>query len=226
MVQRRSYGQSCGVAWALDVIGERWTLLIIRELLISARRYQELLHSLRGIGPNVLSDRLRYLSTVRILSWRDVESDRRGKLYYLTERGEALRDAVLDLARWGLSYPPEDDVDEGSVEPAWGFLALQAMASSHRAESYPDEAWEFRIQGETFHLKLVSGVVQSGYGPADDPSLVVACDAATFMRIGAAQLDPISSVASGLIKVQGDAEAMQRCLTVLGLATMRGQLAS
>src|SRR5688572_32363812 len=96
---RRNYGQYCGLASALDVVGERWTLLIIRELLLGPRRYGELLAELPGIGTNLLAERLKSLVEMGVLT-KPVSRDQG---YELTELGRQLREPVLMLARWGMA---------------------------------------------------------------------------------------------------------------------------
>lgn len=111
---KRSYEQFCGLARALDVVGERWTLLIIRELLLGARRYSDLLSSLPGITTNLLADRLKELTAAGIVT----------DGYELTELGAALEPAIMELARWGgrfMDAPKKSD----TVDPGWMLLSLK-----------------------------------------------------------------------------------------------------
>src|SRR5271167_1332823 len=93
---RRTYNQYCGLAAALDILGERWTLLIIRELLVRPRRYRDLLADLPGIGTNLLADRLKFLTDQGLVRQRDIAGGKR-QVYELTESGQKLRPVVLDL---------------------------------------------------------------------------------------------------------------------------------
>lgn len=114
MKSKRSYEQFCGLARALDVVGERWTLLIIRELLLGTRRYSELLTALPGITTNLLADRLKELSALGLVS----------DGYELTESGAALEPAIMELARWGgrfMDAPRKND----AVDPGWMLLSLK-----------------------------------------------------------------------------------------------------
>src|SRR5436305_5264922 len=101
---RRSYNQYCGLAAALDMLGERWTLLIVRELLVRPCRYRDLLANLPGIGTNLLAERLKFLTDNGIVQQRDVGGRSKRQVYELTNAGQALRPVVLSLARWGLEH--------------------------------------------------------------------------------------------------------------------------
>ena len=97
----RRYGEFCPLARALDVVGERWTMLIVRELAFGPRRFTDLRADLPGIATNLLADRLRFLETAGVLERREVTSPLPGVLYHLTPRGEALVPILRELARWG-----------------------------------------------------------------------------------------------------------------------------
>jgi len=98
---KRTYQQHCGLARALDVVGERWTLLIVRELLLGPRRYGDLLDTLEGITTNLLAKRLKEMTETGLLEKRHAEPPVAGELYTLTEAGAALEPAIMELGRWG-----------------------------------------------------------------------------------------------------------------------------
>lgn len=132
MTARRSYNQYCGLAAALDVVGERWTLLIVRELLIRPRRYRDLLADLPGIGTNLLADRLKFLVDAGLVRQRELGGGSKRQAYELTDRGEALRPVVLELAHWGMEVVG-DLSPEFAVRPSWAFLAIEAMIDQDKA---------------------------------------------------------------------------------------------
>ena len=216
MHAKRHYGQFCGLAAGLDIVGERWTLLIIRELLLAPARFSEIADNLPGIGPNLLSDRLRSLSERGLIEAAPVPGDGRGKQYRLTDLGEQLREPLLQLARWGMSFLSEKDVG-GISRGAWGFLAVQAMMHGQEA---PDvsETYEFRVDEDVFHIKLSGGRATAVRGPATDPAIVVHTDATTFVKIGAEMLSPFDALVSGALRIDGDPAAAQRCTRLLGLS--------
>ncbi|WP_026416673.1 crotonobetainyl-CoA--carnitine CoA-transferase [Actinomadura oligospora] len=212
--QRRNYGQYCGLAGALDVVGERWTLLIVRELLTGPCRYNELQANLPGIGTNLLAERLRFLVDIGLVRQRARDGSK-VRMYELTAQGEALREPVLALARWGLGLlgaPGAEDV----VRPRWGALAVEAMIDPSAAG--PDERYEFRIDDEVFHVEVAGGEVSVRHGKsALDPALVVTTDARTFVEIGSGRLTPLEATLTHRLVMDGDADATLRCSRLLGL---------
>lgn len=217
---RRHYGQYCGLAAALDVIGERWTLLIVRELLVTPRRYNELLANLPGIGTNLLAVRLKLLSDTGVVEQLTSDPDGRARRYRLTERGQSLRPVVLDLARWGMPLLAEPD-PEDEVRPEWSLVAVEAMMRPPSV-SAPDECYQFEImrQGRPHR-----GLPRRGQGrerpdrggPDPEPDLLAVTDAITFVEIGAGRLDPLEAVVVGRLRLDGDPGAVLRCCRMLGL---------
>jgi len=204
----RQYRQYCGLAAALDAVGERWTLLIVRELLLGPRRYTELLADLPGIGTNLLADRLKKLCAAGIL-------ERSGPAYRLGPAGEGLREPVLALSKWGVSLLGEPD--PGMVtRPHWALLAVQAMADAGRLPEAA-ETYEFTVDEERFHVSVDHGVLTTARGPAESAVLRIRTDATTFVRIGAGAIGPFEALATGKLAFTGDPEAVVRCSTVLGL---------
>ncbi|QFZ18317.1 crotonobetainyl-CoA--carnitine CoA-transferase [Saccharothrix syringae] len=216
MSVRRDYGQFCGLAAGLNIIGERWTLLIVRELLVAPMRFNNLLDNLPGIGPNLLTDRLRMLTEHEVIEQLPVEGDSRGKMYRLTALGEQLRAPVLSLARWGMGFLREGDAKK-TVRDEWGFLALQAMIDHDRIPDV-DETYEFRVGDHSFAIEVRGGAVSFVPGSVPLPDLTIACAADTFVRIGARLLSPFDAIVTGAVKVDGDPEVIHRCTRMLGLS--------
>jgi DNA-binding HxlR family transcriptional regulator len=215
MTTRRSYNQYCGLASALNVLGERWTLLIIRELLMGPRRYSELLSDLPGLGTNLLSERLKFLVEAGVVRQTDVQGTGSRLSYELTDTGRELRPIVLGLARWGMEFV--DEVAETDiVRPHWGFLAVEAMIDAAKVGTV-DESYEFRVDGETFHIDVLDGNATTVKGPAEAPTMVAVTDAATFVRIGSGRLTPLAAMVTGKLSLEGDIDAVLRCCDLLGL---------
>ncbi len=221
---KRSYDQYCTVARALDVVGERWTLLLVRELLTGPKRFKDLLGGLPGIGTNLLTGRLKALEEHGIVRRATLPPPAGSGVYELTETGRALEPVILALSRWGASLL--DDPREGEdLRAGWAAVAVRSAVGS-RATGESAGTYEFRIDGEAFHLR-VGGDKEEGaklrQGPAQDPDLVVAGDAGTFLAVASGRLGPEEAVGSGGLRVEGDDEEspgdlLTRCLAVLGPA--------
>jgi DNA-binding HxlR family transcriptional regulator len=216
VVGKRDYGQFCGLAGALNVIGERWTLLIVRELLIDAARFNHVMDNLPGIGPTLLAERLRTLVEHGVVEYLPVPGDARGKQYRLTEKGMALRGPVLQLAHWGMDFLSEED-SAGFTRAEWGFLAVQSMV---RPDQVPttDRTYEFRIGDHVFAILVRAGEVSFERGRTEDADLAITSDPDTFVKIGARMLTPFQAMAEGRIKVEGDPQAIHECIRMLGLS--------
>ncbi len=182
---RREFGQYCGLARALELVGERWALLIIRELLARPCRYTDLLAELPGIPTNVLATRLKELEEAGIIERRIAPAPQRGVVYALTTDGQALEAAVLTLAGWGVTRLGEQR--PGELVPS------SSLAMAFRAMFNPDAAtgvsatWEIRTAGVVLHLIVAAGHATSGVGPApSEPDLVITIpldDVPTYGRL-------------------------------------------
>ncbi len=210
---RRSYEQACTLARTLDLIGERWTLLIVRELMLGPQRFTDLLHRLPGIGRNLLAARLRHLEEAGLLERDRLAPPAASRVYRLTEDGRALGPAMAELGRWGaerLPTPPRDFV----FRPGWAVFPMSYMADRDAAEGL-DETWEFRVDGEAFHLRVRDGRVVPRAGSAERPDLVITLDGATLRGLFFEGLDPMEAVAGGRVAVEGAPESLQHALAVL-----------
>lgn len=213
----KRYAQMCAVAAALDLVGERWTLLIIRDLITGPKRYNQLLEeTLVGIGPNLLAARLQMLTEHGVIQRESVSGDGRGVQYRLTASGEALRPVIIGLASWGLSHVSSYGQD-GLVRAEWGRLALEAMITVGPPPE-ADESYEFRIGDDVFHVHCEDRIARVVEGPTpDEPALVVTADPETFIRIGTEQIGILDAMLSGNLTVSGETTSLSRCLRLLDL---------
>jgi DNA-binding HxlR family transcriptional regulator/putative sterol carrier protein len=211
---KRSYDQYCPAARALDVLGERWTLLVVRELLLGSKRYTDLLGGLPGIGPNVLAERLRHLQESGIVQRAALPPPAASNVYQLTAVGEALRPVVYELTRWGLNLlgaPKSDD----NFRLTW---LMRGMEGTFRPEAARGvhETYEFRIDGEVFHVHIDDGKIQVREGQAPDPACVVTTDLMTFLAVGSRRMTGPEAIEKGLSTLEGDVEAVERSIAILG----------
>ncbi|MEQ1703486.1 MAG: helix-turn-helix domain-containing protein, partial [Ilumatobacteraceae bacterium] len=125
----RTYGQYCGLAAAMDLVGQRWAMLIIRDLAPGPRRFTDLFAGLPGIATDMLADRLRALEAAGVIRQHSIKHPAPAKLYELTESGQELARLAADLAGWGQRLLPAPGTTEATVQPRW---ALQSMAARYQ----------------------------------------------------------------------------------------------
>jgi DNA-binding HxlR family transcriptional regulator len=192
----KRYDQYCPIAHALELVGERWSLLIARELLSGPKRYTDLAGALPGIGTNVLAARLKDLEGCGVIAKRKLPPPTPAQVYELTPYGAGLKAVVRELALWGVRSlgAPEDD-DE--LAPDWLVSALDTVF----APVAPDGTIEFRVGDEV--ASLVDGEARSG--PADDPDVVLEAGTRSFYYLF------IERRWDG-VSVHGDRELLERLL--------------
>lgn len=201
------------MARTLDLVGERWTLPIVRELMGGPKRFTDLLPGLPGIGRNLLAERLRDLERNGLLRRRELPPPAASRVYELTESGRALGPAMAELGRWGIQHlpPPPPDVH---WRPGWMKFPLSYMADTDAARGIR-ETYEFRIDEDTFHLGVDDGAVEANDGHADRPDLVISMDTATFRGLFEGRRDPVEEIRRGRIRVEGAREALAHALAIL-----------
>jgi DNA-binding HxlR family transcriptional regulator len=212
----KDYEQYCPLAHALGVVGERWTLLVVRELLHGPKRYTDLAEGLPGIGTNVLASRLRDLERFGIVSKRKLPPPAASTVYELTEYGAELEEVMYALARWGArSLGPPGPEDE--LYPEWGVNALPALFNPEAARGLT-ETYVFSVGPDLFTARIEDGRLHASVGAREDADLRVETDMDTFFALAAGGLAPDEAVATGQVKIDGDPEIFERCFTVLSLA--------
>ncbi len=203
----RSYDQYCPIAYTLDVVGDRWTLLILRELLYGPRRYSDLLRSLPGLSTNLLADRLQTLESEKLLEKLRLPPPSGSAVYALTERGRALKPVFAALTQCGLPYlgwpPPEQDFV--GLSPVMIALELRGRRLIQDAE--------FRVGDDVFHVAPEFGGTRVGYGPLEQPDLLVKADPETLLGIIFGRLDVAVAIDQGRLQLlRGDPRGLARIL--------------
>jgi DNA-binding HxlR family transcriptional regulator len=204
----RSYGQFCAIARALDVVGDRWSLLIVRELLFrGACRYTDLLHGLPGIATNLLGERLRVLEQAGVIYREDAPPPIATTLYHLTARGQALRPVIVELARWGvplMAAPADND----AFRTYW--LAYPVtLYFGERPGDGSNISIEVRIDDESITIETVDGKLNIRPGAADDPELILSGHPQLIVGTLTGKLPLAAAEARGLT-YEGDPVALGR----------------
>ena len=193
-------GQDCGLASALEVIGERWTLLVVRELLFGPKRFSDLVRGLPGMSQNVLSQRLRELTGAGLVERRRLGPPVSGQVYELTERGAALRPVVIELARWGSRIPTTSHAE----------LSADALALALLTTFAPDGATDVRIAlqlgDDRFAAEIADGRLHVARGSADHTDAEIVTDAATLRSVVFGGRALADAAGAGDAEVRGDAE--------------------
>ncbi len=207
MSRRREYDQSCSLACALDRIGERWSLLIVRELCLGPLRFSDLVRNVGNAPTDVLTKRLRDLESHDIVRRRELEPPATGVAYELTELGWGLERPILELSRWGLHFERAEDV---------AGLAPTSLANAIRvlAQPPPDARLTIGLRsgGQAYRLRVEDGWISASRGEAEDPDLVLTGEPADVL---AALV--VGEAAERLIEVEGDRGALEelRAMVVL-----------
>lgn len=210
----RSYEQYCPLARALDVIGDRWTLLVLRELFIAPKRFTDLQQRLAGMAPNLLSKRLKELEAGGLVSRRRLDPPAASQVYELTERAKGLETAMLELSRWGVQFLGSYREDE-AIQTEWLLPALEEFADRDAARGV-SENYEFRIDGAVFWVKVADGDVAVRPGHAsEEVDLFVESDMETFVGLGLGTISGKEAKASGRHRVIGDPRTARRALRIL-----------
>lgn len=197
----RSYGQACLVARAMDLLGERWTLLIVRQLGLGPQRFSDLLGALEGIGTNLLSERLKQLQAHDVITKTTLSGSGSTHAYALTERGEQLTPVLRALADWAAALPAAPADFQRRTE--WALLAMRATAAQPGASF--DTLTELHLDGEVFWVHGDGSHVQLRAGAAPVRSgLVLTCSRATLQALATGQLNVTDAAEGGDLQVDGD----------------------
>lgn len=211
MSGKRSYDDPCGLARALDVVGERWALLVVRELLLGPKRFTDLRHGLPTASQNVLAQRLRELEQAGVLRRRRLGPPASTWVYELTEQGHDLGPVVGALARWG-SRAPLTSTRELSADAL--MLAMRTTFDPAAADGvrgrYELRLDEDRFRIDVFRIDIADGQLQVARGAADQPDAVLDTTAATFRSLIFGGRSLSSAVRAGDVTVHGDQRAAAR----------------
>ncbi len=209
MAGKRTYGDRCGVARALDVVGERWSLLVVRELLLGPKRFTDLRAGLPQLSADVLAQRLRELEEAGVVQRRTLPPPAASKVYELTSRGEGLEPVVLALGRWGsvAPFPP----GEAKIGVDAFVVALKTLFAGG------DGRFELRLDGQAFTVQASDGRLAVTRGGADDPDAVIEAAPGPLAAVLWHDRELEAAERSGAITITGSRAAAKRFLRLFPL---------
>ena len=202
------YGQFCGLARSAEIIGQRWTLLILRDLFVGPQRYSDLTAGLPGIPTNTLATRLKELEEEGLVERRAPRAGERAIVYALTPRGEELGPAMHALSLWGaggMRTPREGEI----VTTASITAALRVAIGDSVAPADWDTTYTVNVGDIAAHVVMRDGAIVAGPGPAEHPDLVITAGP-ELRDMLAGELDADTAVASGAVQLEGDPALFER----------------
>src|SRR5215204_5824295 len=214
MGTKRSYDDGCAAAHALDLVGERWALLVVRELLLGPKRFTDLRAGLPGTSPNVLAQRLRELEGAGIVRRRKLPPPAASRIYELTEWGKDLEPVIISLGRWGVRSPSKPRDAELGIDSL--ILSLRTMFDPQQAEGL-GASYEIRLGEDRFRAEVTDGRFEIERGVADRPDAIVETDAGTLAALVYEDRQLAEVLRIGDIRIEGDRRAVERFLTLFPL---------
>jgi len=208
----------CGIAAALDVIGDRWAPLVVRDLLLGPLRFGDLADGLPGIGTNTLAARLKHLEAAGVVRRRLVPLPERGTVYELTEYGRELEPILLALGRWGTKSMGRLPPDAAS-RSRWLVAAMLAFHDEARPIARPT-TWELRLTDGTFTARAEGSTLTVSVGAPAHPDLVITTEDARLHQLLTRQLTPADATATGAVTLDGDASALALLIDLFAFPTI------
>jgi len=215
-VSDKVYGQYCGLAKALDLVGERWTMLIVRDLAFGPRRFSDLLECLPGISTSVLNERMTRLERERLIVRRTLPPPAASKVYELSERGRELARALVPLAAWGIRILAANRRKRTEAfHPTWPFLFMRETFDAASARDVHD-VYEFHIDDSLITVMVDDGEMQVIEGQIDRPvDVEVHVDATTFIDVGVGRVRGKDAMRKGKLRLVGNEAAIHRYLSII-----------
>jgi DNA-binding HxlR family transcriptional regulator len=206
-VPSRTYGQYCGFSRALEIVGERWALLVIRDLLVGPKRYSDLQRGLPGIPSNILTARLKELEEEGIVRRRLLPRPSGAVVYELTDAGRELQEAVIGLGRWGAKRLGDPRSDEIVTEDSIAVALLTTFRPQSAARA--NVAYELRLGDIVVHALVRNGAVIVGRGSLPKPDLII--EAGPEIRLLLArEIGPEEALKKKIVRITGDPRLLAR----------------
>jgi DNA-binding HxlR family transcriptional regulator/putative sterol carrier protein len=215
MATTRTYGDGCATARALDLVGERWALLVVRELLLGPKRFTDLRRGLPNASPNVLSERLRELERAGIVRRRTLPPPAGSRIYELTDWGLELEEIVMSLGRWAARSPtPPSDAPIASADSI--ILALRARFESGAAPGLR-ASYEVRLGDDRFRIQVADDEIKVARGEAHQPDAIIETDPDTLNSVLWGTRSLADAQRSRRITVEGDKALVERFVLLFPL---------
>jgi DNA-binding HxlR family transcriptional regulator/putative sterol carrier protein len=206
-VTTRAYGQYCGFARALEVVGERWAMLIVRDLLVAPKRFSDLLRGLPGIPTNVLTARLKELEEAGIARRAVRPPPERSIVYELTDYGKELDTVVLALGRWGAKTLGEPRPEE--------VVTIDSLIMAMRTTFHPEAAsgvnasFELHVGAHVLHMQVEDGALVVAEGAATEPDLIIEASPG-IKHVMSGEMSPAEAIKNGTVQLRGDRKLLKR----------------
>ena len=215
MSSPRTYSDACGIARALDVVGERWSLMVVRELVLGPKRFTDLRNGLPHVSSDVLTQRLRELEQAGIVTKRRLPPPAASQVYQLTAAGLALEPTLIALGRWGGANAPDPPDGVG--------MSLDSHVMSLRTLFDPALAGDLaarldlRVADQRFRVELADGALEVKRGTINAPDALVETDAATLLALVRGRRSLRDALRAGEIRIEGDEPLVARFLGLFPL---------
>lgn len=207
-MSEHGYRQYCALARALDLVGNRWTLLIVRELRPGPRRFTDLVDGLPGVSRKLLTERLRSLEEEGLIARKDLPPPAARQVYELTDDGRDLAAAIGPLVAWGARHLGELSSDQ-VFRARWAAFGIASVANRDAARGV-NETYQYVVGDAAFHFVVEDGSIEVYDGHSEDPAVTVTTDEKTWAKIASGEIATSSAIAAGKLRVSGDAQAAER----------------
>ena len=215
------YSQYCALARTLDIVGNRWTLLIVRELAPGPRRFTDLIDGLPGVSRKLLTERLRALERDGVIARQELPPPAARQVYVLTDDGRDLAVAMAPLMAWGARRIGDRKPGE-TFRARWPAVAMAGLADRDAAKGV-SETYQFLIGDSAFHFTVEDGSIELHDGRAEDPAVTWTTDEETWADVASGTIRFSSVVATGALTVSGDPHAAKRLRKIFSRSQMLAQ---
>ena len=223
MAGKRSYGDACGIARALDLVGERWALMVVRELLLGPKRFTDLRAGLPHVSSDVLAQRLRGLEQAGVVDHRRLPPPYASLVYELTTSGRALEPVLIELGRWGGANAPAPG-DGMCMSLDAHVVSLRTLFDARRAGDFAARV-ELRLGPDRFRVTIADGEVEAERGALPDADAAIETDPRTLLEVLHGHRSLAKALKSGTMRFEGDADKARRFTELFPLPAPAGAAA-